>query len=139
MGFRHGLRGVRLALPLLRVVQQMVDGGRDGAGVSAFLGPVRPRQLVRQGSQDRVVQSVLQLLEQPQRAGIGLHSGLAPTEQMDLRDLSREHRLGGASAPQPRDQRLEPALARVRDEIGDSPQVEKLVRFLEKSERGFIR
>jgi UDP-N-acetylglucosamine acyltransferase len=35
--------------------------------------------------------------------------------------------------------RLEPALARVRAELGDSPEVARLVRFLEKSERGFCR
>ncbi len=35
--------------------------------------------------------------------------------------------------------RLDPALARVREEIPDSPEVERLVRFLEKSERGFCR
>ena len=35
--------------------------------------------------------------------------------------------------------RLEPALARVREELGDSPEVTRLVRFLEKSERGFCR
>ncbi len=35
--------------------------------------------------------------------------------------------------------RLEPALARVRDELGDSLEVERLLRFLEKSERGFCR
>jgi UDP-N-acetylglucosamine acyltransferase len=35
--------------------------------------------------------------------------------------------------------RLESALARVRDELSDSPEVEKLLRFLEKSERGFCR
>jgi UDP-N-acetylglucosamine acyltransferase len=35
--------------------------------------------------------------------------------------------------------RLEPALARVREELGDSPEVARLVTFLEKSERGFCR
>ncbi len=35
--------------------------------------------------------------------------------------------------------RLEPALARVREELGHSDEVERLVRFLEKSERGFCR
>ncbi len=35
--------------------------------------------------------------------------------------------------------RLEPALARVREELGDSPEVARLVAFLEKSERGFCR
>ncbi|MGH0034323.1 MAG: acyl-ACP--UDP-N-acetylglucosamine O-acyltransferase [Myxococcota bacterium] len=35
--------------------------------------------------------------------------------------------------------RLEPALARVRDEVSGSPEVERLLTFLEKSERGFCR
>lgn len=35
--------------------------------------------------------------------------------------------------------RLEPALARVREELGDAPEVGRLLAFLEKSERGFIR
>ncbi len=35
--------------------------------------------------------------------------------------------------------RLEPALARVREEFQDSPEVERLVRFVEKSERGVCR
>lgn len=35
--------------------------------------------------------------------------------------------------------RLEPALARVREELGDVPEVARLVAFLEKSERGFCR
>jgi len=35
--------------------------------------------------------------------------------------------------------RLEPALSRVRDELGAVPEVARLVRFLEKSERGFCR
>jgi UDP-N-acetylglucosamine acyltransferase len=35
--------------------------------------------------------------------------------------------------------RLEPALARVREELGEVPEVARLVRFLEKSERGFCR
>jgi UDP-N-acetylglucosamine acyltransferase len=35
--------------------------------------------------------------------------------------------------------RLEPALARVREELGGSPEVARLVAFLEKSERGFCR
>jgi UDP-N-acetylglucosamine acyltransferase len=35
--------------------------------------------------------------------------------------------------------RLEPALARVRAELGASPEVARLVRFLESSERGFCR
>lgn len=35
--------------------------------------------------------------------------------------------------------RLEPALARVREELGETPEVERLLRFLEKSERGFCR
>lgn len=35
--------------------------------------------------------------------------------------------------------RLEPALTRVREELGDSPEVTRLVRFIEKSERGFCR
>jgi UDP-N-acetylglucosamine acyltransferase len=35
--------------------------------------------------------------------------------------------------------RLEPALARVREEVPDSPEVGRLVAFLEKSERGFCR
>lgn len=35
--------------------------------------------------------------------------------------------------------RLEPALARVRAELGDSAEVARLVRFLESSERGFCR
>lgn len=35
--------------------------------------------------------------------------------------------------------RLEPALARVREELGRSPEVARLVAFLEKSERGFCR
>jgi UDP-N-acetylglucosamine acyltransferase len=35
--------------------------------------------------------------------------------------------------------RLEPALARVREEVPDSPEVTRLLTFLEKSERGFCR
>jgi UDP-N-acetylglucosamine acyltransferase len=35
--------------------------------------------------------------------------------------------------------RLETALARVREELAGSPEVERLVRFLETSERGFCR
>ncbi|HVP28371.1 MAG TPA: acyl-ACP--UDP-N-acetylglucosamine O-acyltransferase [Myxococcota bacterium] len=35
--------------------------------------------------------------------------------------------------------RLEPALARVREDLGSVPEVARLVRFLEKSERGFCR
>ena len=35
--------------------------------------------------------------------------------------------------------RLEPALARVRQELGDAPDVARLVGFLEKAERGFVR
>ncbi|MCG8589335.1 MAG: acyl-ACP--UDP-N-acetylglucosamine O-acyltransferase [Proteobacteria bacterium] len=35
--------------------------------------------------------------------------------------------------------RLEPALARVREELGHVPEVDRLLRFLEKSERGFTR
>lgn len=35
--------------------------------------------------------------------------------------------------------RLEPALARVRAELAGSPEVERLARFLETSERGFCR
>ena len=35
--------------------------------------------------------------------------------------------------------RLEPALERVREELGGVPEVAQLVAFLEKSERGFIR
>lgn len=35
--------------------------------------------------------------------------------------------------------RLEPALARVREEVPGSPEVERLLTFLEKSERGFCR
>jgi UDP-N-acetylglucosamine acyltransferase len=35
--------------------------------------------------------------------------------------------------------RLEAALDRVRRELPDAPEVERLVRFLEKSERGFCR
>jgi UDP-N-acetylglucosamine acyltransferase len=35
--------------------------------------------------------------------------------------------------------RLEPALERVREELSDSPEVERLLRFLETSERGFVR
>ncbi len=35
--------------------------------------------------------------------------------------------------------RLEPALARVREELGRSPEVAHLLRFLESSERGFCR
>ncbi len=35
--------------------------------------------------------------------------------------------------------RLEPALAQVRDELAGCPEVERLLVFLEKSERGFCR
>ena len=35
--------------------------------------------------------------------------------------------------------RLEPALRRVEEECGDLPEVHRLLRFLQKSERGFIR
>lgn len=35
--------------------------------------------------------------------------------------------------------RLEPALARVRQELGDAPEVALLLGFLEKAERGFVR
>lgn len=35
--------------------------------------------------------------------------------------------------------RLEPALARVRAELGAAPEVQRLLAFLESSERGFIR
>jgi UDP-N-acetylglucosamine acyltransferase len=35
--------------------------------------------------------------------------------------------------------RLEAALLRVRDELGGSPEVRRLVCFLESSERGFCR
>ena len=35
--------------------------------------------------------------------------------------------------------RLDAALARVREEISGSAEVDRLVRFLEKSERGFCR
>ena len=35
--------------------------------------------------------------------------------------------------------RLQPALERVRTELADSPEVQRLVRFLETSERGFSR
>ena len=35
--------------------------------------------------------------------------------------------------------RLEPALARVREELGETPEVQRLLVFLEKSERGFSR
>ncbi len=35
--------------------------------------------------------------------------------------------------------RLEPAVERVREEVGDTPEVQRLLAFLEKSERGFIR
>lgn len=35
--------------------------------------------------------------------------------------------------------RLEPALVRVRSELSDCAEVERLVRFIEKSERGFCR
>ncbi len=35
--------------------------------------------------------------------------------------------------------RLEPALARVREELSGQPDVEQLLRFVEKSERGFVR
>jgi UDP-N-acetylglucosamine acyltransferase len=35
--------------------------------------------------------------------------------------------------------RLEPALERVREEVGEAPEVQRLLAFLEKSERGFIR
>jgi UDP-N-acetylglucosamine acyltransferase len=35
--------------------------------------------------------------------------------------------------------RLEPALARVRDELPGSEEVERLLQFIEKSERGFCR
>ena len=35
--------------------------------------------------------------------------------------------------------RLEPALERVREELGHSPEVQRLLTFLEGSERGFIR
>jgi UDP-N-acetylglucosamine acyltransferase len=34
---------------------------------------------------------------------------------------------------------LKPALARAREEVGDSPEVQRLISFLEKSERGFCR
>jgi UDP-N-acetylglucosamine acyltransferase len=35
--------------------------------------------------------------------------------------------------------RLEPALARVEQECGASPEVSRLLRFIERSERGFLR
>jgi UDP-N-acetylglucosamine acyltransferase len=34
---------------------------------------------------------------------------------------------------------LEPALARVRAELAEAPEVDRLLAFLEKSERGFVR
>jgi UDP-N-acetylglucosamine acyltransferase len=36
-------------------------------------------------------------------------------------------------------QLLEPALARVRAELPDAPEVRRLLDFVEKSERGFVR
>jgi acyl-[acyl carrier protein]--UDP-N-acetylglucosamine O-acyltransferase len=35
--------------------------------------------------------------------------------------------------------RLDPALTRIRAELGDSPEVGRLLAFLETSERGFLR
>jgi UDP-N-acetylglucosamine acyltransferase len=51
-----------------------------------------------------------------------------------LRDIKRAfHLIFGSKL------RLEPALERVRAELGGSPEVSRLVAFLEKSQRGFCR